>query len=398
MPYYRWSGINLQGVVKTGTLFASSYDVLDALLLKRQIALLHAKKAITFFSWPISQVLIIQFFQELSLLLDSGILLPDALEILANQFSHPGLQEVVQDLANQVRRGIALYQAMSGYPKLFQDYMVHMVATGHESGKLAYALAMLAEHLQFLHTYRTTMRSAMLAPLITIGFFIVITVLIFTTVMPTFASMFASSGQQLPALTQTMLAISDWMRSGDCLMALVFVVGVILFFHFYKHTQQGRLMMDNMCLSLPLVAGFSRQNAVIQCLSSLSLAISCGVPLLKAIALSKNVLNNSILAQQIALVERDVQNGASLGQAMVTHADFIEQDVILMITVGQESGRLGVMLHRACVVYKNKVSSFLSRVSLLIQPTLMLCIGMLVALLIFAIYTPLFNLSQMPVM
>ena len=256
-----------------------------------------------------------------------------------------------------MRRGVALHQAMSGYPKLFQGYMVHMVATGHESGKLAYALAMLAEHLQFLHTYRTAIRSALLGPLITIGFFITITILIFTTVMPTFASMFASSGQQLPALTQIMLSISEWMRSGDFLMMLGVLVGCILFFHFYKHTQQGKLLMDEMCLSLPLVAGFSRQNGVIQFLSSLSLAISCGVPLLQAIALAKNTLNNSILAQQIALVERDVQNGASLSQAMVTRTDFVGQDVILMITVGQESGQLGVMLQRACVVYKNKVAA-----------------------------------------
>ena len=127
------------------------------------IALLSARKTISFFKRWVPQALVIQFFQELSVLLDAGILLPDALEILANQFSHPGFQEITQDLASQVRRGVALHQAMSGYPKLFQGYMVHMVATGHESGKLAYALAMLAEHLQFLHTYRTAIRSALLA-------------------------------------------------------------------------------------------------------------------------------------------------------------------------------------------------------------------------------------------
>ena len=96
MPYYHWTGINLQGTVQKGTLFAASPDVLDAILLKRSIALLSARKTITLFKRWVPQALVIQFFQELSVLLDAGILLPDALEILANQFSHPGFQEIIE--------------------------------------------------------------------------------------------------------------------------------------------------------------------------------------------------------------------------------------------------------------------------------------------------------------
>ncbi len=394
MPYFKWRGVDLAGTTKRGKLFAPSLQALDTILLKRQIALLASKPTRLWFTRSISQSLKIQFFQELSLLLESGILLPDALRILACQFSNPLLQEVIQKMTDDVVHGVAFHDTLQKHPHVFQDYMIQMARTGQESGNLAHSLSMLADHLSSLHAYRKTMRSAALGPTITVVFFIAIAVIVFTAVMPTFASIFSSSGQDLPQLTQRMLAVSDWMRSWYALFVVSALIASIFVLRYYKRTPAGKLFFDSTVLALPLLGTVARYNGLIQFLSSLSLSVSCGVPLLEALSFAKKALNNSVLAQQVEMIEQDVRTGASLSEAMLAHTNFIGQDVILMTTVGEESGKLGKMLGRACVVYRHKVSTLLSRIATLIQPTLMIFIGLLVAMLIFAIYVPLFNLSH----
>src|SRR5579872_1850639 len=170
MPYFNWHGIALSGASKKGKLFARTQNELDAILFKRDIALLDCSLASPS-RWlrSVSISTKIQFFRQLAALLQAGVLLPEALTIVTEQLDNPRFQEVVYAVANQVHQGKSLGQAMAQYPQLFDSLMIHMVQVGHQAGALAAALDMLSDYLESVVAFQKKIRSAAIMPALTFG-------------------------------------------------------------------------------------------------------------------------------------------------------------------------------------------------------------------------------------
>ena len=395
MPYYRWRGIELTGKIKKGRLFASSLEHLDELLIKRQIALLSGNSVRQWVKKPIRLADKAQLFRQLATLIDAGVLVPDALAIVANQLDRPQLQEIVHNVVTMVHEGESLSDALGRYPQVCNQIMIQLIRAGEESGKLGQTLDMLCSHIAATQDFYRRLRSALLLPAITLIFFLGIVLIIFTVIMPNFIDIFSSMQQSVPPLTQKLLAISLFLRSYAMgLIISLFSLGIIILWRLTRRGT-GRWMLDWFLVHLPIVGSMLQQRFVAYAMQALAVLLQGGMPLAQALSAICESIDNHIFRDQIAQLELDVVSGSALSDAMARHSEGIfTQDAIAMVQVAQESGRLPDLLYRVSQTYYGRVTQRLSWLTLILQPTVMIMLGLLVALLIFAVYGPIFNLSS----
>lgn len=396
MPYFKWVGVNLAGVTRTGKTFAQSEQALDAMLFKRDVALLRCNQCHpSFFGRSISLKQKIDFFHQLSILLKSGILLPEALMVINEQLDNPRLQEVVNAVSRDVASGLLFSDALRKFPDLFNQVMVQMVHVGNEAGILAESLTMLSGYLESHQEFNKRMRAALLMPILTLIFFLIIAVLIFTIIIPQFTILFSSAKQQLPPLTRKLILVSDFIRSWYAVVVLVGIGMIFVMARKYAQSPGGRWRVDGLALRLPIIADVVRYSAMMYLCRSLAMLLKGGMPLVPAMRSAKNSVTNVVLEHHVQYLEREIEAGSSLSVAMAQHPEQIfEQELLSIIKVGEESGQLIAMLEQVAASYQERVNRLLMMVTTLIQPILMIILGLLVTLLIFAVYLPIFSLSQ----
>jgi type IV pilus assembly protein PilC len=396
MPYFSWYGVDLRGKTRTGKLFARSEKDLNSTLLKRDIAVMRCHQSAPLFlrrSIPLSCKL--YFFQQLSVLLSSGILLPDALKILSEQVDHVYFQEIVGSLVDAVRSGVPLSDALNRYPAVFHGVMITMVQAGQESGSLAASLAALSDYLETDQLFRKRLLSAALGPLFTLGFFIVVSLIIFIGIIPRFATIFIAVNHDLPYLTTVLVAISSFVSSWRMLVVGVLMAMMALVAQSYVRSEQGRWTVSRWSLRMPFIGPIVKKSFVVYFLRSLALLLEGGVPLVSALAIAKGSISNKVLQEYVQDVQYEVEAGSSLSQAMAVHQeDIFGQDILAIVSVGEESGNLGSTLRRLAGHYQEKVQRMLTLITTLIQPLFMIILGVLVTLLILAVYLPIFNLAH----
>lgn len=393
MPLYRWVGISIKGRDCKGVMFAFSQEDLDKQLLKQDVALYQCREKKSWFVRPVSYSTKIQFFKELALLLRSGILLPDALLILTNQITHPTLQGVVHNLYHYVCTGIVLSDAMHEYPDLFDAFVVQMVRVGYESGTLDTSLALIAQHLEIKDTFYKKMCRLALAPLSTFVFFCIITLLIFIFIIPQFASLFAVTGKELPFATQFMLTMSNAFQGPYVPLILLSITLFVLLIKRWFKSDTGRKGKEKLMHGVPGICSIIKCMHTAQFLQIIGLLLENGVQLSCALSIARSSVTSSAIEKQIKLIEQDIHAGSSLSQALFS-SDYFDHDLALMISSAQESRHLGAVLCHAADMYQQKVAYRLGLLSTLAQPVLLVLLGLLVTLLIVAVYVPLFNLSQ----
>ena len=394
MPYYAWQGINLLGVVRKGKLFAQSTDHLDKLLFEREIALLKAKQVFVWSRGGISLDACLLFFDSLKHLLKAGMRLHEALRVLSEQQNKSvQFQEAIYAIAHDIEYGKSLRVAFGNYTAWIDEITLAMLQIGQESGSLPRALELIALRLQRSQEWRKKIKSAAMLPCITFAFFLAITALIFTVIIPSFASLLTSRGHNLPRLTHVLLSISKtmvdsrallWIMSGAALLGLVSYRGL--------KARPGKKMVYFLLLRIPFIGQSVRMNAYALFLETLSLIMHQGGHIAMALPLARGTVKNWYIQQEMLLLEHEVISGALLHKAMRSD-DLFAPECCAMVAVGEETGSLAVMLAQASAVYRDRVSRHLETMATLIQPLLLLVLGLLVATLIFAIYIPLF---QMP--
>ncbi|MFC1842258.1 type II secretion system F family protein [Candidatus Dependentiae bacterium] len=400
MPYYYWRGVNIFGDMKKGKAFARSVNDLDKTLFSRNIAIISCKNSkIRRFFNKISQDNIIHFFRQLAILLDAGVRLPDALMILCNQARNMRLKQVIFLLELDVLEGFSLSKALSKQAQLFDAMIIQIVQVGQESGNLGACLHQLSDYLQERRAFYKKIKSAAILPLITLAFFFMVTFAIFAFVVPKFADVFASIGKDLPPLTKTILRVSEFLRSNLFLFALVFTGSLLVltkkYLVYFKCTKIKRAI-DKACINLPFLGEIYRNSFLVHFLRSISMLLKSGVRLVPAIYIAKSSIKNSVIKSQVCKLEQDVYAGSSLSQSMVDYGDILfPQDLVSVVKVGEETGQLHVMLDKAADMYWQKISRSILFFTTIFQPLLMIMLGLLITLLIFAIYVPIFGLASL---
>ena len=401
MPFFEWRGIGLDGEIRSGRVFSESTIALIQLLLQREISLINCRDLqlnnYNQIKLP-RQVQQLQFFRELLVLLDAGLQLPRALNFLGDQLTDERLQTLVLILAHDIQNGHKFSQALDRYPQYFSTLIRQLIMAGENSGQLAAALRYLVIYLEKWRELQQKLRAALLMPAITLIIFLIITFFIFIAIIPMFASIFTAANQQLHITTRIILAISKFVSSRQVLWLLIGPLVSYLIFNFCYRTSWGHYHWDNLKLKLPIFGIFTRYTVLLHFWQTLALLMRGNLPFPQAFKLAISVVQNIVITQQLTKMALLIEHGFILSQAAGTASQLLLPEVLAVIGAGEESGELALMSERVALIYAQKLEQLLKFTLGVLQPALVIILGLLVALLILAVYLPMFELPNLVVL
>jgi len=396
MPYFNWKGVNILGDFKKGKLFARSEKELDSLLFERNLALISCyenKLLISFARVSLDDKIL--FFRQLSVLLDSGVRLAKALKVLAEQISNIKLKKIIFDIETDIQEGFSFSMAMEKHPDIFDELMIRMSQVGQESGNLSKSLTQLCDYLDTTNSFYKKLKSVSVLPLITLVFFIFITLLIFLFVIPKFGDVFKSMNKELPPVTKFILKVSNFLHGNLFVVSTIFILLSLLFLIRYFKKRKFSNIFDRMYIGIPLIGRLAKNSFLVYFLQSVSILLEGGVRLVPAICVVKSSVKTDLFKNSLITLEEKISAGSSLSQAMEECSqDLFPSGLTAMVMVGQESGRLWYTLKKAAEMYQDRVNKSILFFTTAFQPILMIVLGLLITFLIFAIYIPVFSLAD----
>ena len=332
--------------------------------------------------------------RQLATMIASGLSLLRALYVLEEQTEAPKLKRAIIEVRHDVEAGLALSQAMAKHPKIFNDLFVAMVRAGETGGNLEEVLERVAVQLEKDDNLRRTVRSAMVYPILIGVFAVMVLIGMILFIIPVFANIFKDLGDQLPALTQFMITLSDAMRSYWYLMILVPVV-ILAVFRKWKSTDRGQYMWDAIKLRLPMRIGdIVRKIAVARFARTLGTLTASGVPILQAIDITAKTAGNRVISDPMGEVAERVREGQPLATPLARTGVFPVM-VTQMLSVGEETGAVDSMLHKLADFYDDEVATMLKSLTSIIEPLMMIGVGCIVGVVVISMYLPMFKIFEL---
>ncbi len=330
--------------------------------------------------------------RQLSTLLRAGIPLVESLQALTEQAEKDELKRVLSDVRRKINEGSSLAAALSDHTKHFTGLYINMVKAGESSGNLDVVLERLTEFLENQMELRSKVISAMIYPLLmtVVGFGIL--AFLFAFVIPKVTQIFEDQEQALPFITKVLLFVSDVVANGWFIIIPV-VVGGIYFFNRWRKSKQGKPKWDRFLLWMPVVSGVIRMIAVARFARTLGTLLNSGVPLLQALNIVKNILGNDRLIEVIEDVRDNVREGESIAQPLKRSGEFPPL-VIHMIAIGERTGQLEEMLENVAVSYNQQVDTRIQAATTLLEPLMIVGMGIAVAFIVFAVMLPILQMNQ----
>ena len=333
------------------------------------------------------------FSRQFATLISSGLTLFKAITILEEQTEHPGLAKVILDVRSQVERGVALSEALSKHPKAFSRLYVAMVKAGEASGSLDRALLSLANTIEKQVELRGKIKSAMAYPVASLCIVVAIAAAVLLFIVPVFKGIFAQLGGKLPAPTLVLVDISN-----ITVHFFPFVVaGVVLLavgFRRLIKTPNGRVAWDTTKLKAPVFGGLMRKTAVSRFTSTLSALLSAGVPVLEALEINRETVNDVVVSRGVDSIIDGVKRGEPIARGLTGHAVFPTM-VTHMISVGEETGGLDSMLAKAATFLDNEIERTVESLTSLLEPLMIVVLGGAVGSMVICLYLPMFKVDTL---
>lgn len=395
MPYFRWKGIDLEGTMRAGRACAASVDDLDALLLQKDIALISSRQLENgLFSRPVSMEVKIQFFKSLAILLEAGVMMPEALALVAHHVKHISFHELLYTLKRDVETGVLLSDAMAQHRHFFNPLMIEMVRIGYETGSLVASLERLVAYLEAMAEFKKKIRMAFMMPLITFAFFIMIAAMLVVYVVPQFESFFIALKQPLPASTKMVLQMSNAIRTyGLYLVAvMIFLSALVVWLH--RTNAKVRYAFDRVMLRVPFFGPLLLTRLCAQIAQALALLLEGGVTVMHAFSIITSLVDNEVVRDVLIRVKGDIESGVLISDAFERRAkEYLGSDAIALVRVGETSATLAPMFAAAAKRYQSSVADTLQRLLTIMQPLVIIFLGLLITGLIMTIYVPIMSIS-----
>lgn len=396
MPIYKWYGVDIVGENRTGTLYADSISQLDELLFSRQVALLRAKTVPKFFMRAPSMRTQIRFFEQCAAMLEAGISLPIVLQNLAGAPEQELIMQIiVRGLSDQVTTGVSLYNACAKYPQLFDVVSLAMIKAGEQYRALPGAMRSLSRRLQLHHEFASKLRAALVVPVITGAFFLGACGIIVGVILPSFAHMFSGSHATLPLVTRILLRMSSSISINTVLMMIAGICFLLATLFVVTSKETMALCKDQLLGRLPYVGPIIRLRYQLHFFDTLTLLLQQSVLLVPALAIAIQTVHNRPLRAELDALRADVNQGLPLHAALTLHVQALDPALVSMIATGEQVADLSKMIALVCNDLRSSIFERLSFITKVIQPALLLILGLLVALLIFAVYLPLISIPAM---
>ncbi|MCZ7581728.1 MAG: type II secretion system F family protein [Fimbriimonadaceae bacterium] len=333
---------------------------------------------------------LVVFSRQFATMIDAGIPIMRCLDILAGQTRDPALKPALDNVTIDVKGGMSLADSVAKHPHCFSKLYVNMIRAAEVGGILDLILDRLAGFLEYEAEVRGKIKSAMMYPTLVFFFSIVMLFALFSFVLPKFKEIFTGMDVEMPPVTAALFAMGDFMNS-YWFVILFFVFGTFLGVKLWGRTTNGRYQIDHLKLRLPIVGELSLKMSVARFTRTFGVLINSGVPILRSLEIVGETLNNSVLTQAIDEARTSIREGQKLSQPLGASGLFPNM-VTCMIDVGEESGRLPEMLVKVGEFYDNEVETTVKGLTSMIEPALIIFMGVIVGFIAISVMTPIFKL------
>lgn len=330
------------------------------------------------------------FCRQFYTMINAGIGIVKCIDILERQTENKVLVTALSEIHEDVQKGQTLSQSMRIHKEIFPSLLINMVEAGEASGNLDTIMERMAVHFEKENKIENKVKSAMIYPIVLALVSVAVVIFLLIAVMPTFISMFESSGQALPMPTQILLAMSNWLTQYWYIFIIVVgssTGGII----YYKKTQEGRRFFDSLKLKIPLVKGISKKIITSRFTRTLSTLLSSGIPLLSTIEIVSRVVENTIIEDRMKITVEDVRKGVTLSHA-IGDVRIFPPMVESMIKIGEESGNLDDILDKTADFYDEEVEVALQKMTSLMEPIMIVVMALIIGFIVIAMAMPMFDM------
>ena len=395
MPAFVWKGKTRDGKVVSGERVADNKEAVMQLLRRDQILVSSVKEkgrelALPKLGGGVPSKDLAIFTRQFSVMIDAGLPLVQCLEILGGQQENKTFAKILQQTRMDVEGGASLADAMRKHPKAFDDLYTNMIAAGEAGGILDTILKRLATYIEKNVKLKAQVKGAMVYPIAVISIAGIVIAVILWKVIPTFASMFAGLNAELPLPTRFVISLSKWFVRLLPFIVIGGILGVVAFKRYYA-TYGGRRVVDKVILKAPIFGTLMQKIAVARFCRTLSTLIASGVPILDGLEITARTAGNAIVEDAIMAVRKGVESGLTVAQPLKETGVFPPM-VVQMIGVGAQTGALDAMLTKIADFYEEEVDQAVANLLTLMEPVMILFLGITVGGIIIAMYLPLFDL------
>ncbi|MBU1055216.1 MAG: type II secretion system F family protein [Proteobacteria bacterium] len=398
MPVYQWKGRNKRGQIQKGEIEASSIDIVKNRLNAQKLTPIKIKEKpkdifenVAFLQPKVKDSDIIIFARQFSTMIDAGLPIVQCLDILYSQQENKTFKLMLKKIKESVEGGQTLADALKKYPDQFDDLFTNMIAAGETGGVLDTILQRLAAYIEKAAKLKGQVKGAMVYPVVTLIIAFVVLIVILVFVIPVFQQMFSDFGGELPMPTQIVVAMSEFVKQ----KIIYLIIAIILFVIVYKRiakTEKGRYALDGFFLKVPAFGILLRKVAVAKFTRTMSTMLSSGVSILEALDIVAKTSGNKVIEKAIYDVRSGISEGRTMSEPLVESGIFPSM-VCQMIAVGESTGALDAMLSKIADFYDEEVDQAVANLMSLIEPFMLVFLGVTLGGLVIAMYLPIFKMA-----
>lgn len=397
---FKYQAIDQTGAKQDGTIDAVSRDVAITSLQRRGLTVSVVEEVeenqgflsanLTLFE-SITNRDVVLLSRQISTLFEAQVSALRIFRLLASESEKPMMQRVLTEVADDLQAGTTISKALGRHEKVFTPFYINMVRAGEEAGKLDETFIYLADYLDRTYEVITKARNALIYPAFVIGTFFVVMILMMTLVIPKISQILVDAGQEIPLYTQVVISISNFFVTYGVFLLILLVIGGFFLFR-YVQTPDGKAAWDRLMLSTPFVGDLYKKLYLGRIADNLSTMLASGISMVQATEITASVVGNAVYEEIFMDVSRSVKGGGTVSGAVANRPE-IPGIMSAMIKVGEETGELGSILKTLAKFYQREVSNAVDTLVDLIEPFMIVVLGLGVGILLASVLIPIYNIS-----
>jgi len=398
---FTYEAIDQNGAKQSGTVEAVSRDVAITSLQRRGFSVSSVEEAeekkggllkeLIFFETATNRDVVL-LSRQIATLFEAQVSALRVFRLIAAESEKPLLQRVLSEVSDDLQAGSPISKALEKHPKVFSAFYVNMVRAGEESGKLDETFSYLADYLDRNYEVASKAKNALIYPAFVISTFVIVMILMMTLVIPRIATILTDAGQEIPIYTQIVIAISNFFVDYGIFLLILAVVGGVFLYRFMQ-TQSGKGLFDRFELSIPYIGDLYKKLYLSRIADNLATMLGSGISVVAATEITGSVVGNGVYREILADVSRSVKAGGSVSDAMGRYPE-IPGIMAAMIKIGEETGELGSILKTLARFYQREVSNSVDTLVGLIEPFMIVVLGLGVGILLASVLIPIYNISS----
>lgn len=397
---FNYKALDEKGEEKVGSVEAVNIDVAINSIQRRGLIISQINEAeggsflerkFSFFN-RVSNKDIVILSRQMATMFQAQVSALRVFQLIGGQIKKRALRNVLNEVASDLQGGSSISDALNKHSNVFSDFYVNMVRSGEESGKLDQTFLYLADHLDRTYEVSSKVKNALVYPAFVVFTFFTVMILMFTMVIPKISAILVESGQAIPTYTKIVMGISNFLVSYGVFLLIIFIVGAV-FFARYSRTKEGKMAVDKFKLSIPYVSDLFLKLYLSRIADNMNTMLISGIPMVRGLELTSHVVGNEVFRLIMERALESVKGGSSLSDSLAKEPE-IPGILIQMIKIGEETGELGNILKTLSNFYRREVINAVDTVVGLIEPIMIVTLGLGVGILLSSVLIPIYNISS----